>query len=90
MDQDGIIALEAAMQMVSAMRQAAGITDGSSIDVLAGLNALRKNDQRYRWLRDNANEHWDACFDNSGRHLLEGDCLDAGVDAAMTRTPAVG
>jgi hypothetical protein len=54
------------------------------------VRALEKDAERYRWLRDNANEQWEVCFDDCGRNLLCGDRLSQRIDAALSAAPAVG
>jgi hypothetical protein len=65
-----------------------GDTGASGITVAA---ALRKDAERYRWLRANINgERWDVLFDECGRNPLDMEQLDGAVDSEMARAPAVG
>lgn len=41
---------------------------------------------RYRWLRQHANNAWEVTFDDAGRHLLQGEELDASIDRVL-KTP---
>ena len=53
--------------------------------------ALRKDAERYRWLRANINGvRWDVLFDDCGRSPLDMEQLDTAIDAEMLRGPAVG
>ena len=56
-------------------------------DAQAELAALRKDAERYRWLRDKSPPHW--TMDVGGFPLFKGD-FDAAIDRAMTRGPDVG
>ena len=55
---------------------------------------LRKDAERYRWLRSTNNDWWDAglvkLYHGPEFERLEGELLDAKVDAAMATAPAVG
>lgn len=60
-------------------------------DAAAELAALRKDAERYRWLREHSTEYSLTQKDGyGGRELLGWDELDAAVDAAMAAPPAVG
>lgn len=52
---------------------------------IAELERLRMDAERYRWLRDDAFEHSDACFMAAGRLFAEkhGVAFDEAIDAAM-------
>jgi hypothetical protein len=80
-------AVEAALMQASHQINALIASERRLIDELA---ALRKDAERYRWLRDNANEQWEVCFDDCGRNLLGGDRLSQRIDAALSAAPAVG
>ncbi len=55
------------------------------------LAALRKDAERYRWLREHINgERWNMLFDDCGRNPLDRVELDRAVDAEMSIAPAVG
>jgi len=53
----------------------------------AELEALRKDAERYRWLRDDAFEHSDDCFMEAGRLFAEkyGVAFDKAIDAAVAQ-----
>jgi len=49
------------------------------------LEAVRKDAERYRWLRDS--DHWPAAFDSHiAPEPVRGGYLDAAIDAAKERT----
>ena len=50
---------------------------------------LRKDAERYRWLREHGNERWEVIFNETGRDLLEGSVLDSAIDTALAMTPNV-
>ena len=57
----------------------------------AELVTLRKDAERYRWLREHINgERWNMLFDDCGRNPLDRVELDRTVDAEMSIAPAVG
>ena len=47
--------------------------------------ALRKDAERYRWLRNDATDEWDVTrwIDSDTQEILFGDDLDNEIDAAM-------
>ena len=51
------------------------------------LERLRKDAERYRWLRDDAFEHSDDCFMEAGRLFAEkhGVAFDEAIDAAIAK-----
>lgn len=51
------------------------------------FDALRKDAERYRWLRDDAFKHSDDCFMEAGRLFAghHGDSFDVAVDAAIAQ-----
>ncbi len=51
------------------------------------LERLRKDAERYRWLRDDAFEHSDDCFMEAGRLFAEkhGVAFDEAIDAAIAQ-----
>ncbi len=56
------------------------------IDRLRAENeALRKDAERYRWLRDDAPEEWDVTrwLDNETQEIHVQDYLDEAIDTAM-------
>ena len=56
----------------------------------AELVTLRKDAERYRWLREHINgERWNMLFDDCGRNPLDRVELDRAVDAEMSIAPAV-
>lgn len=75
-------------------------TDGHTAalrDAMAALRehtadaaALRKDAERYRWLRDHGDGRCSEKDGYGGQTLKMGECLDAAVDAAMAAAPAVG
>lgn len=53
--------------------------------------ALRKDAERYRWLRKHINgERWHVLFDDCGRNPLDNNALDCAIDAEMANFPVVG
>lgn len=48
---------------------------------------MRKDAERYRWLRQYGNHEWDRVFDEACRHMLEGAALDRAIDTALDKTP---
>ena len=69
-------------RFVQALRREFGL-DGLSLDgVLAHAAKMRKDAERYRWLRQFEVDSYKAC--GSGLRL------DAEIDAAMAEDPAVG
>ncbi len=52
---------------------------------------LRKDSERYRWLREHSTEYSLTQKDGyGGRELIGWNELDAAIDAAMAAAPAVG
>ncbi len=53
----------------------------------AEIKALRKDAERYRWLRDDAFKQSDDCFFEAGRLFArhQGDSFDVAVDADMAK-----
>ena len=51
------------------------------------IERLRKDAERYRWLRDDAFEHSDDCFFEAGRLFAghQGDSFDVAIDAAIAQ-----
>jgi hypothetical protein len=80
-------AVEAAMMQAGAQINALQANERRLIDELA---ALRKDAERYRWLRAHGDNHCTEKDGYGGQTLKMGDCLDVAVDAAMAPRPAVG
>ena len=67
---------------------------GGSVTILEQLQRMAKDAERYRWLRSTNNDWWEAglvkLYDGPEFERLEGELLDAKVDAAMSTARAVG
>lgn len=48
---------------------------------------MRKDAERYRWLRQYGNLEWERVFDEAGRNLLEGVALDRSIDTTLAQPP---
>ena len=48
---------------------------------------LRKDAERYRWLRKYGNLEFERVLDETCREMLEGAQLDAAIDFALSETP---
>ena len=56
---------------------------------LAAEVEMRKDAERYRWLRQYGNHEWERVFDEACRNMLEGATLDKAIDAALDEAPNV-
>lgn len=50
---------------------------------------MRKDAERYRWLRQYGNQEWERVFDEACRNMLEGADLDRAIDTALDETANV-
>ena len=56
---------------------------GDTLAALSEMEALRKDAERYRWLREHGDNHCTEKDGYGGQTLKMGECLDDAVDAAM-------